>query len=642
MLAILATRKGTQVKDMAVCALVCKWARIAFFVLVLSRFIACPSTLASVEHLEGGSGFATYLDAMARDGNIQDNGHFDATNLDVLVTALRTRIAADPTSDKLRVQLAWFYEVRAHQAPKLQTPGKSEDADAVIGRCRRDSISELAEAIRLNPQNDLAWFLQGLIRIETGETDAGIADCRRASQIGRRTWEYWVLAGVLNATEQYTDAAAAAEKALEVDPRYARALIELGIARAKLGRSDAARQAADEAIHLQPKDGRTLQQAARIYRLNGNLTNSETLLQRANVAAPGLWETFSLMARNACDQGRLAQAAENAQAALRLNPRDAESFCIIGRVHNARGEFEDALHAFQKAGRLAPKISGHQINLGLVLERLNRFAEAEAAFQLAFTLAPGKPEILSNFLLRRGRNEESVALLQRACDACPSNWNIRIRLADVCLNRGDPRAAEKLLQQGVESFPNVADLWGALAHVKAKTDPSGVPGCAQRALALCPTNYSAHFALGYWNKTFQHDMLAAKTNYEAAIQDAPGRKEPLVGLGVMFGASGDLDASERYFKQALEIDPKDSGVLTSLGYGRYLRRDYPGAVAYHERAIAADSKNGLAHYNMALAFLETGEYARGLTHWHKAKEVGYKVDARLLQELEKRQKAAVP
>ena len=82
--------------------------------------------------------------------------------------------------------------------------------------------------------------------------------------------------------------------------------------------------------------------------------------------------------------------------------------------------------------------------------------------------------------------------------------------------------------------------------------------------------------------------------------------------------------------------------LTSLGYARYLKHDYAGAVVFHARAIEANSNFGLAHFNLALACLETGEYQRGIAHWHKAREAGYKGNEKLLQILEERKRAAGP
>ena len=753
-----------------------------FLTLLLCNAIMISSVFASIEHSDSG-GLANCMTALEQDVSMPDTESSGTTNFDRLVTTLRTCIEAKPTSDKLRVQLGWLYGQQLLQAIRAIPRSALAERKTAAVRWMQLGIAEFNEAVHLNPRNDIAWFLLAAMQSDMGEAKDALASYRNAAQVGGKAVEYWFLAMQLNKFERYDDAIAAAEKALEGNPKQAGAWIEMGIARAKLGRLDEARQAADKAVRLQPKDGLVLQQAARIYRLIKRLPESDALLQQALAANPDLAETYCVMARNACDQGNLTQALENAQATLRLEPGHAEAFNTIGRVHEQRGELEQALQAFQTAHKMLPMATDYQLNVAIVFERLNRLVEAEDAYRETCRIAPNEPlgvEALSGFLQRCNRDEEAIAILNTALRAgctnnamlqnmgtslmrtrrnsealpyleqvahenptnymtlrnlaqcykivhsnfqavatfqqtiglCATNWedhallglclcnlgNLKTSedeyreaikwmptnsvwrdgttldmlgvvmkqqgrsaeaiaeimkfqdanptnqrscslLAECHRLAGDIRSAQKVLRRGLEVLPDAADLWAQLANVEIEIDPPNAMKCAQHALALCPSNFLAHCTLGYLNKTFQHDMAASKTNYEAAIRDNPERKEPYNALGEMFGKAGDVDTAERYFLKSLEIDTTDSTALTSEGYARYLKHDYVGAIDYHARAIAADPKCGLAHYNMALACLETGEYERGIEHWHKAKEVGCKVNERLLQKLEQGRKA---
>lgn len=752
--------------------------------LLLCGLLACAPVFATSDHSEAGV-HINVMAALAQEGRVIEDGSAGTTNLDLLVTTLRERLATNATSDRLHTQLAWVYETRASQAMKDAGASDFADRKTAASGWRRQGISELKDAVRLNSRNDFAWLLLGHMQYEIGELDAALVCCRHSTNIGGTATAFWITACLLNAAEQYADAQEAAEKALARDSQCANAWVEAGIARAKLGKMDAALRAADAAVRLQPKDALILQQAARIYRLAEKFPASNALAQRANVAAPQLAENYCILARNACDLGNFTQAVENARATLQLDPFHSEAFNTIGRAYLSLGEYEASLRAFQDASKLQPQSIGYQSNVATAYEKLGRFAEAEDIFRRISTLAPGSPEwvvALSGFLERRERDNEAIVILDHAIRAgitntgvlqnmgnalqkvgryrdalpyleqlaqscptncaflanlaqcyrrlnfnvqaaatwrqvnelCPTNWDyrgqfaeclaktghllaaekacrealdlapttnrlhdvitfqlysivmgqgrkaeaidgfnrlldsspsnhiVRIFVADSLRQAGDMHAMEKVLLRGIEIAPDNADLWAKLAELKMHVEPAEAGRCAQRALALCPTNFVAHYALGFWNCTYQHDMVAAKANYEAAIRDDPARKEVYVGLGVMLGTAGDIDGCETNLLKALSIDPTDAEILTSLGYERYQRHDYAGAAAYHARAITADPKHGRAHFNLALACLETGEYGRGIAHWHLAREVGYKGTERLLQELERRQRAAGP
>jgi tetratricopeptide (TPR) repeat protein len=329
------------------------------------------------------------------------------------------------------------------------------------------------------------------------------------------------------------------------------------------------------------------------------------------------------------------------------NPTNYMTLRNLARCYKIVLSNFQAVATFQQTiGLCATNWEDHAL-LGLCLCNLGNLKTSEDEYREAIKWMPTNSvwreettlDMLGVVIKQRERSAEAIAEIMKFQDANPTNQRSCSLLAECHRLAGDIRSAQKVLRRGLEVLPEATDLWAQLANVEIEIDPPDAMKCAQHALALCPSNFLAHCTLAYLNKTFQHDMAASKTNYEAAIRDNPERKEPYNALGEMFGKAGDVDTAERYFLKSLEIDTTDSTALTSEGYARYLKHDYVGAIDYHARAIAADPKCGLAHYNMALACLETGEYERGIEHWHKAKEVGCKVNERLLQKLEQGRKA---
>jgi tetratricopeptide (TPR) repeat protein len=137
------------------------------------------------------------------------------------------------------------------------------------------------------------------------------------------------------------------------------------------------------------------------------------------------------------------------------------------------------------------------------------------------------------------------------------------------------------------------------------------------------------------------DFAGARKWFEAAMRDDPGRSEPYAALGATLARLGDQGGAS-LLRKALAINPNDANALNNLGYNRYVKKDFKSAAGYYTRAIEIVPTHSLAHYNLAIVCVETGEYDRGIAEWRIAQKLGYRVYPSLLQELERRKRVSAP
>jgi tetratricopeptide (TPR) repeat protein len=113
--------------------------------------------------------------------------------------------------------------------------------------------------------------------------------------------------------------------------------------------------------------------------------------------------------------GRYARAIENAQAALKYNPRHVECRVLIGECHARQQQWVQAIEELQKARQLDPSNAHTWYLLGQAYAGQHRYAEAADAFRQAAQLRPDPAATvnLAFCLTRLNRTAEAMAILNK-------------------------------------------------------------------------------------------------------------------------------------------------------------------------------------------------------------------------------------
>jgi Flp pilus assembly protein TadD len=77
---------------------------------------------------------------------------------------------------------------------------------------------------------------------------------------------------------------------------------------------------------------------------------------------------------------------------LRLQPHYAKALTELGNALQEQGKLTEALDAQQRAVKLAPRVPDARNNLGVVLMKLGRIEEARSAYEEALRLRPHYPD----------------------------------------------------------------------------------------------------------------------------------------------------------------------------------------------------------------------------------------------------------
>src|SRR5437868_12207287 len=160
--------------------------------------------------------------------------------------------------------------------------------------------------------------------------------------------------------------------------------------------------------------------------------------------------------------------------------------------------------------------------------------------------------------------------------------------------------------QAVQLDPKFALAWARLAVFRSflffnsidrnANTPPAVQEAADRAMALAPEAGESWVAKGAYHYRVLRDFEGAVTAYQEAQRRLPNNVFLLQNLAFVLRRVGRWQDAETNYNKALELDPRDVSLLSSLGgefYG-YLRR-FDDARAVVDRALEISPDSETAH-----------------------------------------------
>jgi serine/threonine protein kinase/tetratricopeptide (TPR) repeat protein/TolB-like protein len=348
-----------------------------------------------------------------------------------------------------------------------------------------------------------------------------------------------------------TGAIARLEAALRADPRFARA--HAALARACLARyeetgdstwADRGRDAAQEALRLEPGDVEVRRSLARTLESRGRLTEAIDELKQAIARKPGSDATRRLYSEVLVEAGQLEAAREQAERAVSLRSTYAPNHMAVGFVHFSAGRFTDAAAAYRHATEVQPDDGWSFQMLGTSLQMAGDLEGAVAPYKEAIRLAPDARAWanLGSVYYATGRLPDALHAYEEAARIEPLSGTIRRSL-------GDTRA-------------RLGDAPGARADWKAAVDLS-----------------------------------------REALRVNPKDVRQLRNVGICLAKLGQKDTALETAQQALDAAPSSADAHYGAAVVHALTGDAPGALALLEKAFALGASASLARGDDDLAGL---------------------------------------
>jgi tetratricopeptide (TPR) repeat protein len=384
---------------------------------------------------------------------------------------------------------------------------------------------------------------------------------------------------------------------------YAYALRQWHAAEAavKDGRLEEAQRSLDLCLLVWPRSARVHLLAARAARLKGDFETAEAHLNRCMKLEHGATDPIQIefllmrVQRGEEDQvgDELIRYAENGhpQAPLILE--------TLARAYMYNLRYGPAFDCLNRWIAVAPDSAEAYRWRGVVLERLNDRAGALKDFQRALELDPDLFPVrlrLAEIALERSNPPEALPHLEWLCRRYPDRPEVVARLGECRFLQGEPEEARRLMEAAADQLPNDSALLIALAKLEQQQKhPDRAEQWARRALKVDPTDTEAEYALV--------SILQAQGRWEEAASVVEQHRKDTATL---------KRAAEVLHQEAVHPS-SDPATLSEIG-ALFLRPNPRVGLYWLHRALERDPRHQPTHRILAEYYEEQGDQEKAAFH----------------------------
>jgi tetratricopeptide (TPR) repeat protein len=187
--------------------------------------------------------------------------------------------------------------------------------------------------------------------------------------------------------------------------------------------------------------------------------------------------------------------------------------------------------------------------------------------------------------LKAGGILKAVALHQKAIEAAPNDWMLRLMYGQLLIECDRAEEAREQYQHALTQLRHLFSARLMLGNLELKVEH---PQMAERhfraALRFDLDNADAQVGLA-WALDGQGKKAEALTLVEEQVRKNPNRAIVLVALGRFLYRAGKLDEAKARFTQALEQEPTNPAIHVDLGTTAMDQGDTEEAIAHFEVAL---------------------------------------------------------
>ena len=362
--------------------------------------------------------------------------------------------------------------------------------------------------------------------------------------------------------------------ALELDPEWVAPL--MGLAMVALRRDEPFKivHYLERAIEADPEYPDAYVELGRYYSIMGEPALAKATFARWTGRHPedaDMLINAGLTAFDADDHAQALEFFEKAIEAASSEEQKSGARTFRSNTLDMLGRYAEAVAAYEEVITETPDWWEAHANLGICHTRNGHPERAEAAFRRGLEDCPGSPELrdeLAAHLLAERKNlREALRLSEEAVALGRDEIRHLYTLGEVRLSLGDEAGA-------AEAYRVVLDL--------------------------DPENPEAHLELGIMHEG-RGEVAKAEEHFVESLKSDPANPRTLYSYASLYYAADDLETAEELLARAVAADSHYSPALSALASVRARRGDYGDALSYIEKAVDA-GESDVEHFTSALEF----------------------------------------
>ncbi len=495
----------------------------------------------------------------------------------------------------------------------LQNPKKDEAAKPIKVTCQN-------EAEILPSLDELVSKIKSDMNISPDQISTEDAQLLQKLTTSPEALKYWMASWPHFKNGEYAQAVTLCERAIELDPNFANAYINLASGYEGLGNGAKALEFRRKAFELRDR----LPESERLF--------IEGYYYLATYAATG-------------DDRSLAKAIDAFEKYLKFEPNDVGALQPLGYAYSRSGDRAKYVELYEKCYRIEP--SPFSLRLLLVAYQqagqLDRAEETLKDYYKSYPDNPGIQQRSCQLYIVRKNFKQALAEIERGFlqEPAPANWSWDNLKGDVYLAQGDLAAAEReylRVVQRAEKPKYVRDatfnlirlllLQGKMSRAAEALTKATAPGGPMQG------NLGWGVACA-WIRLHKYDR--AMEIFETWLKNARegqnpgGVRIPLLNKGAVYVAKGDLVEAEKIAEELKILGQKSQDWDAMYPYQSLQglidleRGDYAAAVdnfnktsgAYNSEEFSGVSSQANYFFLLANAYYKSGDLPKAREQFEK-------------------------
>jgi len=507
------------------------------------------------------------------------------------------------------------------------------------------ALADMQTAIRLDPKHSDSYLGLALLQVRGQQWDAAEVSFKKAVELNPKSTNAQILLGNLYQTRgRYAEAEQAFRQAIASaadDPNARLSLAGLYMAENKPGQ-------AEEFLRQSKKEFPNNSEG---YRLLGNFYYSNNQFDKATAEYASLYQDHPkdlvvkknyiqlLILLNRVDEarklndelvkakpddpdaliykadidirsGKASDAVTTLQAVLKSDPENAIAHYRQGLAYEQLGDSTKAESEWRTAvQQRSDLVEAHRALAGVAIRRGDSAGLAQEANQI-IAIQPGAPD---GYLLRAvaeidGKHYPAAdEYLKRSLEKEPHNPAAYVQLGNLRVAQNQYAEAQKAFQQALDQDPNLTDALGGVLNVDLlQKQPDKAVATARAQLSKYPKNVGFHLMLGQLLMEQKKDLPGAEAEFKQASELDNKNSEAMIKLGVVRNARGATEQALQTYLDGAKTNPREVTFYLLAGGIYENRQDWDSAKQQYQKVLEIQPDNPLASNNLAYVMLQQG------------------------------------
>ncbi len=507
---------------------------------------------------------------------------------------LTKAVAEQPSDSSLRAQLAMLYLAEGNDAQAIEELERAVESGKAPGR--EQSMLALTYLKQKNFDEALR-VAQDLVTVNPNSA-----------------YSQNLLGVILGAKGDIRLAKDAFAKALQLDPKFSSAALNLARFDVQEGKLDGARERMDGILQHNENDVSAMLVLAQLADVENDREQAVAWLEKARAAENKAMAPRLVLTRYYLRMGNLDRAREIAREVVAIDGRNSQALMALGRVEMGSQDYRAAVSAFEKAVKEAPGVQGYYL-LGVAQFRADDDDAARNSLKQALKLRPEHLQAASLLVLLDVKAEQiedalrGAEEIKRQHSTLPAGFILE---GDIHANQKQSARAASAYAKARELGSGTRILLKEVAALQTSQGNVAVINLLTGWLKTHESDVAAHYALAVAYSS-EGRVVEAIKEYRHLLQGAPEYVPALNDLAWLLSQDGKSEEALQFAVKAYELRPDNGPVLDTLGWIRLQQGETKLALGLLRQAAEKMPGVGDVQYHLAEALARSGKTTESRT-----------------------------